>query len=315
MCPGRSDPGSPGTRDREERIVLSCSRRIRSLLSLVAVVLTSGALAGALAGGFRIDESGARPRKFRISALRRGSETHLTPSILRRTLLDRTGRSIRDTPGQLRVGEQDGQRFLLIEREAGSESFLVIGDASDLDAMRLHEGVVFTGKEVWDTGARVWRTRSNRSEWPELPVFEGELLDREWARDRLFESLATGEGFTGGNLEVVASVLTQSWRDLLRDPNGGSGSGSAEEYLTRVRDFYQAPLRQVFDGADVRGRKRLLRFHKAMTKSASARARKLRKQGRPEIFQQVFDQVLVELRSLREELQSTPRPQAPAQDE
>jgi hypothetical protein len=273
--------------------------------SNLAVLVAAASLATVShAGGFRIDEAGSKPRSFRITALKKGIHSGFSADIFETSLFNRSGKSIKSSPGYLRLGLQGEKVVMVMETGWQNQEYKVIGDATELDHIRLSPGVSFEGHKVWDMASRVWRTRSNSEEWTNLPVFEGQFLDQAWARDRLLETLASGKQESKGNLAVLRSVLTQSWWDILDDENSGGNSGgqSADFYFERTQAFYMNPMRAAYQAADAKGRKRLASFHAEMEKGAKERQDYYRKDDwRPEVYMQTFDRVRADLAAMSQE--------------
>jgi hypothetical protein len=264
--------------------------------NIFTVALATSLVGGALAAGFTINERGSKPRDFRITALDRGIDSYFEPHIYKKSLFNRSGKSIKSSPVIMALGIQNGRPVLLAETGWQTEEYKIIGDAGELDHMRLYPGVIFKGKKVWDTGSRVWRSWSNHDEWNHLETYQGELLTSEWARDQLLQALSAGTGQSEGNLKVLRSVMTQSWWNLLSDENGGSGRQDVEFYVQRSKAFYLTPMRSAYDVADAAGRKRLAKFHGSMVKAAKKRQDYYRKDDwRPETFMQTFDRIRADL--------------------
>jgi hypothetical protein len=199
-----------------------------------------------------IDEHGARPRRFRISAIDFGVDAELNPTIFRPTFLGRSSKPVTDEAGE---GAEDARTFrlgiraesLVMTQEKGGAAYIV-GDASNLDDIRLVPGF-----KVWagPTGAwGPWQVRSNLDEvTASLEVFEGTSLRFEWARDRALAMASGREPMNPANFRVVSEILVNHWeRVSTQDGN------PREDCVDQVRATYVSLVDEAAAGADRRHR-------------------------------------------------------------
>lgn len=261
--------------------------RTRSFLLVAAMAAT--AATSASAASFSMDASGARPRKFRITCLAKGLDTDLTPDVYKAGLFDRTGSSIKEMPQlDFSLGLQDGQLVLLDETGWQSGEYRVVGDCTDLDNCRLTGGVKLEGRTEWDTGSIAWRVRSNAKDL-DLPAFTGERLGYAWARDQLLADLASGQGLSGSNREVLSSVVTQGWVWFI-DAND---ERDVPYYVAKAQEMYLGPFQQAMAGADAAGKARLMELHEAMTARAQEQLDYYRKDDwRPDVYVKSFEAIV-----------------------
>lgn len=266
------------------------------------VLLALAALAApSQAAKFKIDEGGARPRKFRVTCLARRLDTGLTPDIYKSGLFDRKGRSIKEAPHlSMAIGIQGGKLVLLDEEGWQTKTYRVIGDASDLDQIRLDPGVVFRGRTEWDTGSIAWRVSSNALDLG-LPLYEGPILDEAWARDTLLAHLATGVELSPSNREVLTSVQTQSWTWFVSHDQEDQG---VPHFLAKARARYLDPLQQAMAQADGEGRARLADLNQKMLEAAQDQLDYYRKDDwRPPIYVQAFEAIVAALGEMQQRLE------------
>lgn len=270
-------------------------------LALALCMGTLAAAAPAAAAEFVIDAEGSRPRKFRITLRCAGVDTWFSPDVYKSGLFNRDGKDIKATPQpSWRLGRQDGKLLLLEETEWGSDEYWVVGDATDLDRVRLLDDVEVTGHTEWDMGSIAWRVGSNTRGLGGLARFQGELLDAAWATGEAIADAAARDRLSESNREVLRTVLSAQWWRLI---DANDDDHDAAHFLAKARATYLDPVREAARGADAAGRARLKALNAGQLEAAEeVRAYYRKDTWRPPVYDQTFDLVVEALQALQGEL-------------
>lgn len=269
--------------------------RSRALFLLLAATTLTGA---ARAGTFTIDEHGARPRKFRITGLCAGIDHWLSPDVYQSGLFDKAGKSIK-AGHSMEFGMEGSQTFLILETGWQSGEYMVIGDATNLDDVKLFPGASITGKQVWDMAARVWRTSEEFEQGGAIRPFQGQVLRLEGALARLFAYAASqGSSESASNVKVLTSAGAGYWWNVSTDHET-----SAEQDLAAGRATYLTPARQASAGMSPEQKHLLAALHEEITEGArEALAYYAKDDWRPEKTVAVLRTLIGELDQFRQDL-------------
>jgi hypothetical protein len=241
---------APTLASRAEAATLE-EERAANLAQRVAQRRFFGPIVGDSRREFTIDATGAKPRKYRLSAVltpygmvfrprprRPGARVFVMDAGLLRGVLGGAGMPY-PAHSHLQVGIEDGRYLVVHEqvRDPGQPELAVVGDASDLDNILVDEGVSIRGKSKDVPDMRKYTLLvTNRNVRP----FHGDLLTFPLIVRRLIaHAISGGRTETGSNFEVLLSHIR-----LHFPGEAAAGVESENQILDELKEAYLEPMKQ-----------------------------------------------------------------------
>lgn len=247
------------------------THRPAALFTILALTTLSFSPAQA-ASPFEITHRGSGKRGFRLSALCNGGSGQSlgTVRVFQRSLFDRVGSAASPTPMQ--VALEDGQLVAVVRQYPadGKEFDLVVGDASDLDDVRLFPGVMIRMTKrsfIHPWTAHLEVTDPGQGTRP----LSGERLDLPKVTKRLLDGLRSARPIDPESTrDVLVSMLEVSWENT-PDADFSEdyfGTEADETYLSRMREYYVTPVKDALASLSPDARSAMAGIHSRVVAGA-----------------------------------------------
>ena len=246
--------------------------RTRSLwiLTIFVSLLTTVSFAEAN-DTFTISHRGSERRGFRLSAMaiEETKQDVGTVRLYKKSFLDNY--PVASTEIEIGLeGDELYAIFLPQGEEHIDKNYIKIGDATELDDIRLFPGVEIEAQSPL-TSVR-WSTKLTLKEGARTQSFHGKPLRLPAITARILENLRKQGSSTDSKktVSVLVSMLSCSF-ERLRKPDFSAdlqGEDSVEKYVQRTHEYYLTPIKLAAQELSGRPRKTLRKIHRDVTATA-----------------------------------------------
>lgn len=246
--------------------------RSRSASLLAFLLLVAPTLAPCFgASPFEITHRGAGKRGFRLSARCNGGSGQSlgTVRVFQRSLFDRIGGSV--SPTAMQVGVED-DRLVAVATQypANRQAYqVVVGDATDLDDVKLFPGVVI--KMTKRSFIHPWLATLDAQDETGSHRFDGKLLSLPEVTARLISNMRAPEPFDPESTrDVLVSLLETSWENTPAADFSEDyfGTEDDEVYLARMRTYYVTPVKEALATLPASAREEMSSVHGRVVEAA-----------------------------------------------
>ena len=216
------------------------------------------------------DETGAVPRNFRISCFKENSG--FTNPMIKQYHRTQQQSTIYDHVNRSTVGVQDGR--LVLTHDCAERGSIIVGDASDLNDIRMLPGVRLRVEEERVRGIEAWLTRSGRrnqrfsyAEGFQAQHFSGQTVMVAGMVPLLAASIVDGHR---NNELVLAAALRNRWQGFVWEHETEGFQHLPSDSLERIKQTYAAPLQTAVASLEGSARERLLAHHRRIVAEGRA---------------------------------------------
>lgn len=250
-----------------------------------------------------LDANGARPQAFRLSC-RKVDGGYLLPDILKRSIVNPSGLHYLNAHG-LAVGKQDGQYVLFDNCYQDDAQKTIIGDASDLNDIRLLPGVTLTVVYSKNYGP-ISNMFAPAPNYLSMNVdfaadfvgrkFTGDEMDPKAITEGLIEAIQKGDG---ENVKTLLAVCKARWEGYSWESMKNYCAALPKDHVERIRVSYCEPMTQAASSLDGKLRRTLVDCHEDILAAGHRYMQKcIKKEGEDDSEVVMLRKVLAELAGL-----------------